>query len=430
MLSKADQAVVARDPQLPGLALLLDEERTLAAARREWPADELLSLRCSYLRYKPGISCLAGYAAETESGPRWFHAKVRATGNADGDAGPSPVEGELTLRRFPSDRELRGLAGFLEPDRRHKLLRKMLPAEPQFWSASVETLRYKPERRWVGRITNAAGEQALVKLYEQRDFRSALQGVSAFVGREHLMIARRRGRSKRHRIIVTDWINGAPLDGVIRDGSLSAGDAGQVGKALAELHRQTGRRLPVVGREQEAVQVLAAVSNLHHLRPDLADAGVALALRVCSELVRPGVGLVPIHGDFSADQVIWGPDGIAIVDLDRACWGDPLADLGNFLAGLEYDVVRGHLSRDRAADVGEALTAGYQRRSRRRLRPGLDLQVAAGLLRLVPQPFRTRDPEWPAHLEALLRRAEHFLAMHASLSVVLPAGSVRKVSPR
>ncbi len=51
MLAPDDQAVVARDPALPGLAVLLDRHAFLAAMRRRLQDAGLLAARPSYVRH-------------------------------------------------------------------------------------------------------------------------------------------------------------------------------------------------------------------------------------------------------------------------------------------------------------------------------------------------------------------------------------------
>ncbi len=46
-----------------------------------------------------------------------------------------------------------------------------------------------------------------------------------------------------------------------------------------------------------------------------------------------------IHGDFKPSQLLVAGERPALVDLDRACLGDPALDLGNFLAVLMKQVV-------------------------------------------------------------------------------------------
>src|SRR5687767_13576365 len=74
LLSPADLALVQRDTALPHLALLLDPDQMLTALERTL-GRRLARPVISYLRYKPGQSCLAACRVEVEGEPVEFSAK-------------------------------------------------------------------------------------------------------------------------------------------------------------------------------------------------------------------------------------------------------------------------------------------------------------------------------------------------------------------
>ena len=59
MLSESDAALIARDPSIAGLKLLLDSEALYATLAEKLPKLDLVGADTEYLRYKPGNSCLA-----------------------------------------------------------------------------------------------------------------------------------------------------------------------------------------------------------------------------------------------------------------------------------------------------------------------------------------------------------------------------------
>jgi aminoglycoside phosphotransferase (APT) family kinase protein len=123
---------------------------------------------------------------------------------------------------------------------------------------------------------------------------------------------------------------------------------------------------------------------------------------------EPPVNL-PTHGDFYAKQVLLADDSVAILDLDEAVRGDPAADLGNFVAHLERDALRGTLPSSRVELLQNALLEGYRVATHRPIPARTELYAAAGLLRLAPDPFRHREPDWPGRIEAILERTEAIL---------------------
>jgi aminoglycoside phosphotransferase (APT) family kinase protein len=122
--------------------------------------------------------------------------------------------------------------------------------------------------------------------------------------------------------------------------------------------------------------------------------------------------LQPIHGDFHTAQVLIDAARVGILDLDRASSGDPVSDLGNFAAHLEYAAIDGTLSpavRDLAVD---AFITGYEQTAGLSARKRIHAHIAAGLLRLGSRPFRTRASEWADRMSALLDRIDLQIAAH------------------
>src|SRR5688572_22960347 len=83
LLSPADGAIVQRDVALPDLALLLDPGRLLAAIRRTLGGRRLGVPSITYLRYKPGVNCLAACSMDVDGEAVHFSAKAlrREAGN-------------------------------------------------------------------------------------------------------------------------------------------------------------------------------------------------------------------------------------------------------------------------------------------------------------------------------------------------------------
>lgn len=443
MLSKPDRQVVQRDTELPGLALLLDTDRLRERLRHVWPRMRIEQIVCTYLRYKPGINCLAGYVARTQAGDVPIYAKARTRqGHSQGhrESRPTPrsqATGALvldddfvTLRRFPDDRKLRGLARLLSPAQRTSFLRKLVPEASEFRATAPLTLRYKPERRYVAQLSGPAGPRALIKLYDQFAFTNAQRGSRAFRTREFLVVAQRLGRSRRHCAIVSEWLAGDGLEGVLASPDFKPDQVRDVGSALAELHGQACAELERITPECQAVQTLTAAGAVAHLCPDLAPRVRDLALRVAAELLENPAGSTPIHGDFSADQVLLGTDGIGIIDLDRAGQGDPAADFGSCIARLESQSLASALPRGIVGVVAEHLVDGYCRQTRGSPPPGIDLHRAAALLRLAPHPFRERQAHWDERIEGIVVAAERALRSHSNPSRLgtSPPGARRSAS--
>ncbi|MGI6657131.1 MAG: phosphotransferase family protein [Desulfobulbus sp.] len=411
MLNNVERRLVAAETALPGLGALLDAPRTLELVRRLWPEQRLEDVTCTYLKYKPGTNCLAGYRARNAQETfrlslKAFtperHARLRPEAHRR-DCDRLCVVGRIV----PSDRKLPELALWGRDETRRERLIRLVPDMPWLHTAALEPLRYKPERRYVGRLVSAGTPLAVVKVYERRDFDRALfaaRCVDALQPPPGLRLARSICSDPDQCAIVSWWLPGTGMDGLLRDGCPEQ-TVLQLGAALAWLHGQEvcGEDLPGVCSEDEADAVCAAAEGVAQLYPECERELLALAGGVATALAAGPTLSCLIHGDFSADQVLVREEDVAIVDYDQLARGNPAMDLGTCLAQAEYREGTGLYPPGTAAAFRAALLAGYGPPP-----SGTELHLAAGLLRLVAQGFRDRDPKWPEHVRFVIRRAGFF----------------------
>ena len=81
-------------------------------------------------------------------------------------------------------------------------------------------------------------------------------------------------------------------------------------------------------------------------------------------------------------------------------------DLGNFIAHLELEALRGRLTPCQVAEASEAFLEGYVSVTGSLHPTRVRIHTAAALFRLLPRPFRSRVPDWPEQTQAILNRAE------------------------
>lgn len=425
--STGDAGVAARDRALPGLAVLLDDDAFAALLDAQVPRAGVLAVRSTYLRYKPGTNCLARYRVTLtgeDDGVRDIElyaraeplheleklAKVERRAPAPSPLGTSGLlAGELgvAIYPFPNDRRIPALARLADAAERPTVLAKALPRLPGLADARLRPLRWKPERRFVTAV-ESHGCRAVLKGYADGDRRASANAL-AFRSRGPLRIARPLGWARRHRLLALEWLPGRALDTAVSAGEVSSGTMQDVGAALAALHQQGSEALSELDPELEPRRLLAAAAGVAAVCPGLGARAEALARRLSqpSGAERAATSAVSgaVHGDFSPDQVLVGPGQVGIVDLDQAARGEQGSDLGSFVAALERDVLAGFLDRRRADAFERELLEGYATASGRRS-PVAGRHVAGALLRLAPEPFRLRDPNWPTLIEGLLDRAE------------------------
>jgi len=315
----------------------------------------------------------------------------------------------IAVYAYPNDRRLPVLRDLADPARRGRLLSRVVPGDRPLHGARLECLRYKPERRFVGRL-RAAGAQAVLKAYTPPGWARALAGSEAVAAADGLRVAPLLGRSQRDAVLVFGWLDGSGLDAALRAKRASVENLRSAGGALARLHaivvEVTSGQARRMTSPHTAARTLAAV-----LGEQAGSDALALADQLAAGAPRPAAAPARlVHGDFSCDQVLLGRDGAeppAIVDLDESGPGDPAMDLGSFVADLELRMLRGEITGAGATDARSRVAAGYadgggaDSTVARGLGPG----AAAALLARAVEPFRRREAEWASLAMAALRRA-------------------------
>lgn len=412
-----DADIVARDRALPGLNLLLDAEALLAALRTLPSFDRLYEVSVTYLRYKPGTSCVAGlllhlndggtlrYFAKALTAARfqqsWQHPKRQALVAAGDPRAPLALHDKAVILQHPAfDRGIRYLS-LLEDDARLTLLSELLPAEPDLSALEWRFLRYKPERRAVIALSRRGVPLGVLRVASKNEYGQILQGSAVGAALGHISLAACKGNS---RMLMTRWLDGVSL-GPEEGGGLEPELMSAAGVALAQLH-QAPFSLPVVQRVEDDIQAMWQVFNtLETILPTSAAHFQHLARRIARSLTECAGESVPIHGDFSADQLIKPADGgpLRIIDWDRCACGNPLVDLGSFRARLEMQTIGGPIAPRQASEAMLAFLIGY--RSQRALDSrGLLWYSARALLCLAAEPFRRRVADWPQQVERVLAR--------------------------
>ncbi len=415
MLAPADARVVARERRMPALGILLDEDRFRRALREMMPDAPIESACARYVRYKPATSCLVAYTLEAGGREVPCYAQchdIRRRGKATG-AGrrrihPSVLgegvvvdeERALAVHIFPNDHEIRAMRIF-DPQRLGQRLRRIMGGRDEFREGSLHILRYKPERRVVARVDLHERPRGVLRLYPEHAFEDARVRSLAFVGRGVLRVPRVVGDSHRYCSIVHEWVEGVPLTRALGDGAMLE----MAGQALGELHAQRPALHDMLTPEDTCRLLEGSAIGAVTLVPTLTPRVRALCDRLCAAVMDHPWQSRAIHGDFSDDQVICADDACALVDFDRACWGDPLLDLGAFGAALIAREVRDEIDADSARRALASLAGAYRRRSGQDLR-SLGVFVSASLLRLLSEPFRLRRPAWEIEMERLLEHAE------------------------
>ena len=113
---------------------------------------------------------------------------------------------------------------------------------------------------------------------------------------------------------------------------------------------------------------------------------------------------VPIHGDFYDKQIVINKGSASIIDCDTAHLGNPLSDLGCFIAHLERHAVHSPVNSQAIPAIRSALLKGYLMERPETDLSSLDNYVGLELFQLLHHPFRDRLADWPTTTSILLNR--------------------------
>jgi hypothetical protein len=441
MLCSADQSIVHRDPNLPGLATLLDDQAMVALLQAQGLGVEAVT--STYLRYKPHTSCLVAYKVILNRQTHWAYGKVFPLKQTNKLAkyqrlGPgAPAQGlrplvlhelGLAIAPFPCDRALPHIAPLMATPQ-PKLLHRLLP-NPPVGPLALHVLNYKPERRYVAQISAAPTDPCrwVIKAYTAADFPKAHSNSHSVQSRDVLQVIPPAGCSRDDQMLAFPWCGDCPLIDLLTVVPLPTLNRilEAVGVALAELQGQTIQAAQPMSCTAEALDLMSLVSDLCYLCPTLSKPIKAVSHTIAHGLVQQPQQWRTTHGDFKPDQILVSPPGlwssldgspslfpeslaITVLDLDRAVLGHPARDLGSFLAQLEYQALRGRLAEDRCQVAAQALLKGYSRLGDRVSPESLRLYTTLHLVKLLADPFRYRAPDWPTGMEKLLHRIEQVL---------------------
>ena len=378
------------DPALPQLPTLFDSEWVCGAFLEQLPEDygEPERISIHHFIHSIGRRALVSYEvswpADRYLPPEYFVAKTNGKG---------PVE----LARYPMDSRLPGLARAAEPAGVVALANEHLLTMPAR-RARVQLVRYRPEYRAV--LRHRLGH---VRLYA-RVMRPA--DVNAFLATHDVatktafVVPGLAGCWQDGGIVWLTEIRGRDLRRRIRRGKMP--DPMLLLDGLDSLWRAPLEDCGIPPFSLSRAYSRALRLFRHNLR-DFAETtyklnSVAESIEAFVMSWRPS-GMA--HNDFYDDQLLMMGDGrIALVDLEDIGPGDPMLDVGNFLAHLRWS---SQSSNQRRAANCSAYHEEMRRAALERFRwdaRSLSLREAVCLFRICTNVIRHPKPDWKRRLDA------------------------------
>ena len=314
-LSPADEALVRREAELPGLGLVLDPERVRTRLASLWPETGVSAVRAVYARHKPRTSCIVSYRVATNGGEIDVYATARGRSDAEklekarlrarSNRGPTVFVLEdcaVVISVFPDDPRLPGLRWLDSPENRQGLRQRLLGGEVP--PGALTRLRYKPERRWVGCLSGGNAPPIFLKVYAEQEFENGLRGSLLVSSEPTVRIPRPLGMKATKGVVALEWIAGSPLCDALHsgDGDEETRAAGcvEVSVSANADHLRGGVQqrpdpVPVLGELGPAQGVLAAgaLGRMrevdHHADPvHLLHRSLAEARQAPARIVLPG----------------------------------------------------------------------------------------------------------------------------------------------
>ncbi|MDX1698294.1 MAG: phosphotransferase, partial [Thiohalobacterales bacterium] len=453
------------DPRIPGLQTALDPDAVTQLLVDNFPefrqGFQVLEARIIDVQYKPGMQCLVLYRLkfhvpdayrsrrqeiiidalpEGEAPldiPEELLARYRTSQNRNL---PTPCaydrKAHIAIHAFPLDPVLTQLSDIMDGEimkrRFHDLwrdrrirVRRVIPTVLAYTPRSRATILYEilseskdsdlPEIRYViGKVHKLRPAWRLFagawSLWQASKMRVRLAPPGGYIGDLNMTLQER--------------CPGVRLGDLAGDPSYTSA-VRETGRSIAIVH---GLCVPTVSkrtpqREIQSVErwgsVVAALfgersGEIEQLRNDLAS-----QLEAKTEMK----GLV--HGDFHPANVLVDDTRITLIDLDQMALGDPLVDVGRFLASQRIAALRVHgdiggLSCDADHFLERYLANSGEDESRVRL------FEAAALMTSAATGFRLQRPGWEDSASMIIDEARRVFALSESRkSIHVATGSAK-----
>ena len=313
----------------------------------------------------------------------------------------------LETTRYPEDDKLPGLSAAADPEGAVELVNRHVLAMP-VRRARVELVRYRAGNRAV--LGHRVGRARFYARVMRPDDLSAHLKAREFVLGSRFVIPRLAGLWEEGAVLWMAEMPGRNLRNQIRQ--RRAPDPLQLLDGLSsiwQLPAQAGNqsRFNFTRAYRRARRSLVHKSRDHVAAAQELDRAIGRLDSFIETWKPSGVA----HNDFYDDQLLYLPDGrIALVDFEESGPGDPLADVGNFLAHLRWTarVSRGRKA-DACADYHEAFRDaalnkfGWQERD-------LADREAVCLFRVCTNVIRHPRADWQSQLQLGLSQVNEVLA--------------------
>ncbi len=383
------------DPGLPGFARLFDGAWVWRAYCQRFgtPNAAPRALRVRQVAHSPGRRAVVRYDLEWQPDaylpPDMVSVQLDRSGSA-------------AVIRFPEDRRLPGLVDAARPDTALDLVNRRVLSVPAR-RVSVDVVRYRPGSRAV--LRHRVGRVTFYVRVVRPAHVDELLAAAELVGRSTFVVPRLAGCWRQGGVLWLSQIPGTNLRTSIRQGTHPSPDLlldglERLWSAPRGAHGHRAFDLAAYYRRARTVMAYAAQGH------DEANRRLDQAAARLEQFVENWRPTCLAHNDFYDDQLIAAPDGrLALVDFEDAGLGDPMLDVGNFLAHLRWS---SRFGRGTAAASSGAFHSCLRRAALQRFRwpeRCLDLRESVCLFRTCTNTIRRPRADWRQRLAAGLSLA-------------------------
>ena len=400
-------AVLPEDKQLPLLGVVTNTFAMRKTFQRQLPGFaegrlQINGLNIKQLDYKPGKRCCICYklrikevasgsearqmllgVIETNGGAETRYLKARD----EADFQPAFVpaihwlpELNMVLWAFPNDPQIKRLSAIVDKRGLREILQKnwsKLSIPPEFSLNDIETavVKYVPQRRCTLRHvlrleqSNGRGVSEVViysKIHSNKTdgapFFRLLRGVwnAPVCQSGALLVPEPLFFDCDLNAIFQRGLYGRNLDELLFEIDLDD-IAAKIGAALAALQQSPLEGLKRRARDYELADCakvkerLSTISRVYEIRLAFVDAELRKRLANLT-ILEP----TPIHGAFRLTQLLLAEEKIAFIDFDDFSLGNPIADVGSFVAHLLYLPLKGVMSEAQARSAIRHFCQAYR----------------------------------------------------------------------
>ena len=382
------QVAFPEDLGIPELPSLFDPEWVHTAFRQfggQEPSPQWFRIR--QFSHSLGRSAIVNY--EVEWHPDEFLPSQQFAAMVTRD-------GPVNVFRFPDDPRLPGLPHVSDPEGALELLNRHVLAV-RGRTARVQLVRYRPASRAV--LRHSAGRIRLFVRVMRPSAASTFLAAHELMGQSGFVVPRLAGHWPEGGVMWVSEIPGRNLRQRLHRGRMP--DPMLLLDGLEPLWNTSpngnkGRPFNLAGAYRRARR------SFRHNARDNSEAARSLrdATKALDPFVREWRPDIIAHNDFYDDQMLVLRDGrIAVVDFEEAGPGDPMLDVGNFLAHLRW---ASHFERSREGDARGAFHQIFRSAALDRFRwseRDLALREAVCLFRVCTNAIRRPRDDWHERLE-------------------------------